>query len=190
MKIKKIFMSCLLLAGVLSASAQEQYPKTVYDHNPYWYIQLQGGAQYTLGEIDFKDLISPNVQVAIGRQFSPVFGIRLQANAWQSKAGWNGYTFVTKNADGSITEGSRVDTKWKWNWQSRRWHSARPSAKNPMWTPSTKNSPADTASTVTSRCALSPQGIRMQVTSSKKRSSADPFRRTTSRPLKKALPNP
>jgi outer membrane protein OmpA-like peptidoglycan-associated protein len=116
MKIKKIFMSCLLLAGVLSASAQEQYPKTVYDHNPYWYIQLQGGAQYTLGEIDFKNLISPNVQVAIGRQFSPVFGIRLQANAWQSKAGWNGYTFVTKNADGSITEGSRVDTKWKWNY--------------------------------------------------------------------------
>lgn len=116
MKIKKIFMSCLLLAGVLSASAQEQYPKTVYDHNPYWYIQLQGGAQYTLGEIDFKDLISPNVQVAIGRQFSSVFGIRLQANAWQSKAGWNGYTFVTKNADGSITEGSRVDTKWKWNY--------------------------------------------------------------------------
>ena len=116
MKIKKIFMSCLLLAGVLSASAQEQYPKTVYDHNPYWYIQLQGGAQYTLGEIDFKDLVSPNVQVAIGRQFSPVFGIRLQANAWQSKAGWNGYTFVTKNADGSITEGSRVDTKWKWNY--------------------------------------------------------------------------
>ena len=116
MKIKKIFMSCLLLAGVLSASAQEQYPKTVYDHNPYWYIQLQGGAQYTLGEIDFKDLISPNVQVAIGRQFSPVFGIRLQANAWQSKAGWNGYTSVTKNADGSITEGSRVDTKWKWNY--------------------------------------------------------------------------
>ena len=87
MKLKKIFMSCLLLAGVLSASAQEQYPKTVYDHIPYWYVQLQGGAQYTLGEIDFKDLISPNVQVAIGRQFNPVFGLRLQANAWQSKAG-------------------------------------------------------------------------------------------------------
>ena len=87
MKIKKILMSCLLLAGVLSASAQEEYPKTVYDHNPYWYIQLQGGAQYTLGEIDFKDLVSPNVQVAIGRQFTPVFGIRLAANAWQSKAG-------------------------------------------------------------------------------------------------------
>lgn len=97
MKIKKIFMSCLLLAGVLSASAQEQYPKTVYDHNPYWYIQLQGGAQYTLGEIDFKDLISPNVQIAVGRQFTPVFGLRLQANAWESRAGLG-------------------DAKWKWKY--------------------------------------------------------------------------
>ena len=100
MKIKKIFMSCLLLAGVLNASAQEEYPKTVYDHNPYWYIQLQGGAQYTLGEIGFKDLISPNVQVAIGRQFSPVFGLRLQANAWESKAG--------------IDAGTRPSWKWKY----------------------------------------------------------------------------
>ena len=99
MKIKKIFMSCLLLAGVLSASAQEEYPKTVYDHNPYWYIQLQGGAQYTLGEIDFSDLISPNVQVAIGRQFSPVFGARLAVNAWQSKAG---------------IEAANATYKWKW----------------------------------------------------------------------------
>lgn len=89
MKIKKALLSCLLLAGVMSASAQaeEQYPKTVYDHNPYWFVQLQGGAQYTLGEINFKDLISPNVQVAFGRQFTPVFGARLAVNAWQSKAG-------------------------------------------------------------------------------------------------------
>ena len=104
MKLKKIFMSCLLLAGVLSTSAQEEYPKTVYDHNPYWYVQLQGGAQYTLGEIDFKDLISPNVQVAIGRQFNPVFGLRLQANAWQSKAG------IEFGADAAAPG----TAKWKW----------------------------------------------------------------------------
>ena len=100
MKFKKIFMSCLLLAGVISASAQEQYPKTVYDHNPYWYVQLQGGAQYTLGEINFKDLISPNVQVSLGRQFTPVFGARLSVNAWESRAG--------------IDEG--IGTKWKWKY--------------------------------------------------------------------------
>ena len=96
MKLKKIFMSCLLLAGVMSASAQEQYPKTVYDHIPYWYVQVQGGAQYTLGEIDFKDLISPNVQVALGRQFNPVFGARLAVNAWQSKAGIEGQAYTAK----------------------------------------------------------------------------------------------
>ena len=115
MKIKKIFMSCLLLAGVLSASAQEQYPKTVYDHNPYWYLQIQGGAQYTLGEIDFKDLISPNVQVAVGRQFTPVFGLRLAVNAWQSRAGidfansniWNPTTHAWDSKLGGTT-------KWKW----------------------------------------------------------------------------
>jgi outer membrane protein OmpA-like peptidoglycan-associated protein len=104
MKLKKIFMSCLILAGALNASAQEEFPKTVYDHNPYWYIQVQGGAQYTLGEIDFKDLISPNVQVAIGRQFNPVFGARLAVNAWQSKAG---IEFGSETA-------APGTAKWKW----------------------------------------------------------------------------
>ena len=103
MKIKKIFMSCLLLAGVLSASAQEeQYPKTVYDHNPYWFVQLQGGAQYTLGEINFKDLVSPNVQVSFGRQFTPVVAARLSVNAWESRAG--------------IDAGANGCTTWKWKY--------------------------------------------------------------------------
>ncbi len=57
MKIKNILLSCLMLSGALSVSAQEA--KTEYVPNPYWYIQIQGGAQYTLGEVDFKDLISP-----------------------------------------------------------------------------------------------------------------------------------
>lgn len=89
MKIKKALLSCLLLAGVLSASAQEPEAKTEYVFNHHWYIQLQGGGQYTLGEVDFDKLISPNVQFAIGYQINPVVGIRLQANAWQSKGGWD-----------------------------------------------------------------------------------------------------
>jgi len=56
------------------------------------FINLQGGAQYTLGEAKFKDLISPNVQAAIGYQFTPVFAARIQANAWQSKGGWSATT--------------------------------------------------------------------------------------------------
>ncbi len=120
MKIKKVLLSCLMLAGVLSASAQEA--KTEYVHNPYWYIQLQGGAQYTLGEIDFKDLISPNVQITVGRQFTPVFGARLSVNAWQSRAGikFNDSDFI--GIEGDATTGYKTDvatapagtTKWKW----------------------------------------------------------------------------
>ncbi len=62
-----------------------------YQFNKHWFLDLQGGAQYTLGEAKFGDLISPNVQLGIGYQFNPVFGMRLQANGWQSKGGWNGF---------------------------------------------------------------------------------------------------
>ena len=62
-----------------------------YQFKKHAFLDLQGGAQYTLGEAKFGDLISPNVQLGLGYQFSPVFGMRLQANGWQSKGGWNGY---------------------------------------------------------------------------------------------------
>lgn len=80
----------------LSTAAMAQATYTDKDGNEYTFkkhafLDLQGGAQYTLGEAKFSDLISPNVQLGIGYQFSPVFGMRLQANGWQSKGGWNGY---------------------------------------------------------------------------------------------------
>ena len=83
------------LAG-LSTAAMAQATYTDKDGNEYTFkkhafLDLQGGAQYTLGEAKFGDLFSPNVQLGIGYQFSPVFGMRLQANGWQSKGGWNGY---------------------------------------------------------------------------------------------------
>ncbi|MCR4583722.1 MAG: OmpA family protein [Prevotella sp.] len=88
MKMKKTILSCLLALGFLSATAQEQQPKTEYVFNPYWYVQIQPlGIQHTLGEVDFGDLNSYNIQAAIGRQFNPVVGARLAVNAWQSKAG-------------------------------------------------------------------------------------------------------
>jgi outer membrane protein OmpA-like peptidoglycan-associated protein len=111
MKIKKALLSCLFLMGTLAVSAQDQQPKTEYVHNPYWYVQIQAGGQYTLGEIKFSKLISPNVQLAFGRQFTPVFGARLAVNAWQSRAGidYCGYPY---NMPG-FAQGT---TKWKWNY--------------------------------------------------------------------------
>ena len=88
MKMKKVILSCLMLMGVLSASAQEQKGTTEYVFQPHWYIQLQGGAQYTIGETKFSKLISPNVQAAVGYQFSKAIGARLAFNAWQGRGGY------------------------------------------------------------------------------------------------------
>ena len=113
MKIKLFIVAALAWVS-MSAMAQRTEtvvdrvePRTVqeFDHQEttqsfksHWFINLQGGAQYTLGEAKFKDLISPNVQAAIGYQFTPVFGLRLQANGWQSKGGWSAFR-ATKGAE-------------------------------------------------------------------------------------------
>ena len=76
------------MLGFVSASAQEPEVKTEYVFNPHWYVQIQPlGAQYTLGEVGFSDLLSYNAQLAVGYQFDKVFGTRLAVNAWQSKGG-------------------------------------------------------------------------------------------------------
>ena len=102
MKMKKTILSCLMLLAGLSASAQEQKGTTEYVFEPHWYVNIQPlGVQYTLGELSMGDLMSYNVQAAVGREFNKVIGGRFALNAWQSKAG------------SSI---SGVDYKWKWNY--------------------------------------------------------------------------
>ena len=104
MKMKKAILSCLMLIAGLSASAQEQKGTTEYVFEPHWYVQVQPlGAQYTLGERGFGDLISYNVQAAIGRQFTKLWGARLAVNAWQSKGGSEYETYNKK-----------YDWKWKY----------------------------------------------------------------------------
>ena len=76
----------LLAAGCLCASAQEADTKEVF--KSHWYVQAQGGFQHTLGEIKWKDLNSGNAQIAIGYQFSKVWGARIALNGWQSKGAW------------------------------------------------------------------------------------------------------
>ena len=108
--MKKTIMSLLLFLGVLSASAQaEQKGTTEYVFQPHWYITLQGGGQYTLGEGKFSDLLSPTAQIGVGYNFSKVIGLRLAVNAWQSKG-------VIKLDDNDITPGLEYEGKWKWNY--------------------------------------------------------------------------
>ena len=108
--MKKAILSCLMLLAGLSASAQEQKGTTEYVFEPHWYVNIQPlGVQYTLGEVDFGDLLSYNVQAAVGYEFNKVVGARLAINAWQSKAG----SHLTLRNGGLITTN---DYKWKWNY--------------------------------------------------------------------------
>lgn len=90
MNFKKIFMSAALLAGCFTASAQQPQAaeaKPCEAFAPHWYVQAQAGGQYTLGEVGFSDLLSGNIQAAVGYNFTPVWGLRLALDAWQSKGG-------------------------------------------------------------------------------------------------------
>lgn len=62
MKFKSILLSSILALGCTAVSAQD---KTVEVFNPHWYGQVQIGGQYTLGEIGFGKLLSPNAQLAL-----------------------------------------------------------------------------------------------------------------------------
>ncbi len=109
----KLFMAAGLALLSMTAMAQrtervidrvDQRIVQEFDHQEteqsfksHWFLTLQGGAQYTLGEAKFDKLISPNVQLGLGYQFSPVFAARLQANGWQSKGAWDGHRTVKGN---------------------------------------------------------------------------------------------
>ena len=91
--LKTLLAAVLLCAGAGIASAQAVYTDKAgnkYEFKKHAFLNVEGGAQYTLGEAGFSDLISPNVQLGLGYQFSPVFAARLQANGWQSMGGWPG----------------------------------------------------------------------------------------------------
>lgn len=108
--LKTLFAVALFAMGAVTANAQATYTDASgnkYEFQKHFFLNLEGGAQYTLGEAKFKDLISPNVQLGLGYQFSPVIAARLQANAWQSKGGWNGF-YVGNEAPHTET--------YKWNY--------------------------------------------------------------------------
>ena len=90
----KTLMAGMLLMFAASANAQATYEAadgTKYEFQKHAFLNIEAGAQYTLGEAKFSKLLSPNIQLGLGYQFTPVFGARIQANAWQSKGGWNGF---------------------------------------------------------------------------------------------------
>ena len=68
----------LLAAFTFSAKAQESF-------DPYFYLQLQGGASFDHGDVSFTKLISPAAQVALGYQLCDAWALRLGVTGWQAK---------------------------------------------------------------------------------------------------------
>lgn len=90
-RIMKSLLVCVLMGMGMTMTAQTESDAS-YKFKKHAFLNVEGGAQYTLGEAKFSKLLSPNAQLGLGYQFSPVFGARIQANAWQSKGGWNDIT--------------------------------------------------------------------------------------------------
>ena len=89
MKHFLIITSLLLSATVTQA---QDVSSDNYYFKRHSFVTIGVGTQYTLGEPKFSRLLSPNVQLGLGYQFSPLFAARVQANAWQSKGGWSTLT--------------------------------------------------------------------------------------------------
>ncbi len=91
--MKTLFASALLALGTTSALAQATHTDggDEYTYKGHFFLDLQAGGQYTAGEASFGDLLSPNFQLGIGYRFTPVFGLRLQANGLNSKGALAGF---------------------------------------------------------------------------------------------------
>ena len=103
----KYLFTIVISSLCLTASAQQPQAADAKPCNgfaPHWYVQAQIGGQYTLGEVKFGDLVSGNLQVAGGYNFTPVWGLRLALDTWQSKGG----TDLSYLGLGEQT--------WKWNY--------------------------------------------------------------------------
>lgn len=107
--MKKITLTiCALVLCASAAFAGSKNEGEKLEFNPHWYIQVQGGAAYTLGEVAFDKLISPAAAISAGRQFTPVFGLRFGVSGWQSKGAWVNpetiykYNFAQANVDATF----------------------------------------------------------------------------------------
>ena len=117
-KISFLVLFCLVLTG-----AQAQTRDSVA-FVPHWFVQPQVGVGYHVGEAKFSKLLSPAAQLSVGRQFSPVFGLRLGASGWQAR-NWQTHpvaeykwNYVQANLDATV---SLTNLIWGWD-ADRKWN--------------------------------------------------------------------
>lgn len=90
---KKLASVITLLCAAFPFAASAQQEATAVsvnaaqevEFNPHWFLQLQAGGGYTVGEADFNKLLSPAAAINVGYRFSPSFGLRIGGSGWQAK---------------------------------------------------------------------------------------------------------
>lgn len=118
---KKIIMLIVLVMATVTTQAQT---RDSVAFQPHWFVQPQVGVGYHVGEAKFSKLLSPAAQLSVGRQFSPVFGLRLGASGWQAR-NWQTHpvaeykwNYVQANLDATL---SLTNLIWGWN-PDRKWN--------------------------------------------------------------------
>ena len=113
-----LVLFCLALTGV-----QAQTRDSVA-FQPHWFVQPQVGVGYHVGDAKFSKLLSPAAQLSVGRQFSPVFGLRLGASGWQAR-NWQAHpkaeykwNYVQANLDATVSLSNLI---WGWD-ANRKWN--------------------------------------------------------------------
>ena len=106
MKKLTLIAAMLLSAATYSANAQNvtyvEDPSQGLLINSFqnnWFIQAEGGASVFMSPNDtkvktFGDRITPSFQLSVGKWFSPVFGVRLTADAFMVKGATDGFAAV------------------------------------------------------------------------------------------------
>ena len=119
---KKTIMLTLAVALVGATPAQAQRDSVAFQ--PHWFVQPQVGVGYHVGEAKFSKLLSPTAALSVGRQFSPVFGLRLGASGWEAR-NWQTHpvaeykwNYVQANLDATV---SLTNLIWGWN-ADRKWN--------------------------------------------------------------------
>ncbi len=82
---KTVILSMLTLALLLKGAVPVQAQQQETTPRSYWYGQAQMGLGYHVGEASMGKLLSPAAQLSVGRQFSPLFGLRLGATGWTAR---------------------------------------------------------------------------------------------------------
>jgi len=111
--MKKLFTACAVVMALspLQAAAQTVEVGSAAttekaEFNPHWFMQLQAGGAYTIGEAkEFKDLVSPAAAAYVGYKFNPTIGLRLGVSGWQARGAWVApsthykYSYIQPNLD-------------------------------------------------------------------------------------------